>query len=480
MYRVVLYGLCFLAGLSIVFSVFGLISIKIIPLILSLVILTVSCFLTNLIISKILKAPISNESHFITALILFLIFEVDGSVSQYMLLALAGAVAMGSKYIVTYKKKHIFNPAAFSAFIFGFFGLAASWWVASSILFIPTLLVGILVVRKIRRFRLFFSFFAAALLSLIVFAIFKRVSLIETIQSSFFSWPLLFMGSIMVTEPFTTPPNRKLQTVYGSFIGFLASIQTPILDLYITPELAILLGNIFSFLVSPKVRLKLTLQEKIKLSDTTNAFIFKLPHKFTYLPGQYMEWTLPHAKADLRGVRRFFTIASSPTEEGILSLGIKSYIPSSTFKKKLFSFMPGDVVWAASPAGDFILPESSSKRLVFIAGGIGITPFRSMIKYLVDRKEKRDIVLFHVAAGKEFVYKDLWKEAEKVGIKTFYVNLSQDEKLTPEVLKDTVSDFKNRIFYVSGSNSMVHTTKDTLSKAGIKSSQIMTDYFPGL
>ncbi len=480
MYRVVLYGLIFLTGISLVFSFFGLTSVKTIPLSLSLTILVLSCVLSNILISKIFKIPINNESHYITALILFFIFEVDGSLNQYILLALSGVAAMSSKFVFSYKNKHIFNPAAFSAYVFGFFGLAASWWIASSVLFFPTLLVGILVVRKIRRFRLFFSFFGVSLLSLVLFSIYKHVSVVETAFLSLTSWPLLFMGSIMVTEPFTTPPNKKLQTVYGSLIGFFASIQTPILFVQITPELAILIGNIFSFLVSPKVRLKLLLTEKTKLSDTTSAFTFKLPYKVHYLPGQYMEWTLPHAKADMRGIRRFFTIASSPTEEGIVSLGVKSYNPSSTFKRKLFSLIQGDTVWAASPAGDFILPESASKKLVFIAGGIGITPFRSMVKYLVDRKEKRDIVLFHVAAGKEFVYKELLKEAEKVGVKTVQVNLSADEKLTPDVLKDEVPDFKNRTFYISGSNVMVHSHKDLLKKLGINNSKIITDYFPGL
>jgi len=480
MYRVVLYGLIFLTGISLVFSFFGLTSVKTIPLSLSLTILVLSCVLSNILISKIFKIPINNESHYITALILFFIFEVDGSLNQYILLALSGVAAMSSKFVFSYKNKHIFNPAAFSAFVMGFFGLAASWWIASSVLFFPVLIAGLLITRKIRKFRLFFTFFITAVASLLFYSLFKKVSVFETLFLSFTSWPLLFMGSVMVTEPQTTPPNKKLQTIYGAIIGFFASIQVPIFSLMVTPELAILIGDVFSYVVSPKLRLKLTLKEKNKLSDTTNEFIFKLPYKIHYLPGQYMEWTLPHGKADIRGIRRFFTIASSPTEEGIVSLGVKSYNPSSTFKRKLFSLIQGEIVWAASPAGDFTLPESAAKKLVFIAGGIGITPFRSMIKYLVDRKEKRDIVLFHVAAGKEFVYKELLKEAEKVGVKTVQVNLSADEKLTPDVLKDEVSDFKSRTFYISGSNAMVHSHKDLLKKLGISNSKIITDYFPGL
>lgn len=481
MYRVVLYGLVFLAGLAVIFSFFGLVSIKPLSLILSLLILIVSCYISNTLISKIFKIPVNNESHYITALILFFIFEVDGSLTQYILLALSGVIAMLSKFILTYRKKHIFNPAALSVFIIGFFGVAASWWIASSILFIPTLIVGILVVRKIRKFRMFFVFQATALICLIMFSFLQKTSVLDTVRLAFTSWPLLFMGSIMVTEPFTAPSQKKLQTGYGAIIGFLTTIQAPVFGFRITPELAILIGNLFSYILSPKVRLRLVLMEKQKLSETTSAFTFKLPHKINYLPGQYMEWTLPHKGSDLRGIRRFFTISSSPTEDGILSLGVKSYTPSSTYKTKLFSLIQGDVIWATSISGDFVLPESSSKKLVFIAGGIGITPFRSMIKYLVDRKEKRDIVLFHVCSGaKEFVYKELLQEAEKIGVKTIRIDTSQDVHLTEELLRDNAPDFTKRLFYISGANAMVHSHKKLLSKLGIKSSQIVTDYFPGL
>ncbi len=93
-------------------------------------------------------------------------------------------------------------------------------------------------------------------------------------------------------------------------------------SIYSTPELALLVGNVFSALVNPKGKVILTLKENKQISDTTSEFIFSSNRTLPFLPRQYMEWTLPHEKTDSRGDRRYFTIASSPTEKDI-RLGVK-------------------------------------------------------------------------------------------------------------------------------------------------------------
>ena len=104
-------------------------------------------------------------------------------------------------------------------------------------------------------------------------------------------------------------------------------------------------------------------------------------------------------------------------------MGVKFYDKPSTYKKTLISLNNGGIVVAGQLAGDFTLPEEKDKKLVFIAGGIGVTPFRSMIKYLVDNNEKRDIVIFY--SNKRFndiAYKDIFDQAEKkLALKLFIV-----------------------------------------------------------
>lgn len=479
MYKVVLYGLIALTLISFLFSFLGLLSLNPLTMGITLTVLLSACFITNFAISKLLHIPTNTESFLITSFILFFLFSPSGDMMQYGLLALAGALAMASKYVIVYHRKHIFNPAAFGAFVVGFLGLGASWWIGSEMLMIPTLIVGLLIVRKIRRFHLFFTFFATSLIVLLTFGFFQNVSPLENIKFAFTSWPLLFLGTVMLTEPLTTPPTKRSQMMYGGIVGGITTFQMPIFNFYITPEFALLVGNIFSYVVSPKYRLKLALKSQTQLSGTTSSFVFSLPKKVTYKAGQYMEWTLPHSKQDMRGMRRFFTLASSPTEDTI-ELGVKKYTPSSSFKNALFNMKPGDTIWAGQLTGDFVLPEDKTKKLVFVAGGIGITPFRSMVKYLMDTNEKRDIVLLQVCSGSdEFVYEKLLTEATKVGVKTVHIDTKAEGHMTEDKIKTIIPDYKEREYFVSGANAMVHSFKDTLGHLGISQKNIVTDYFPG-
>lgn len=480
MYRIVLYGITVLAVLSFVLSIFQVLSLNPLVMFLSLVILLISCFASNYLLSKLFKIPSNTESNFITAFILFFIMSPTGSITDYLLLALSGVIAMASKYILVYHKKHIFNPAALGAFAVGFLGLGASWWIGSEALLAPMALIGFLILRKIRKFTMFFSFLILALIVILIFGYTYKQPPLESIKFAFTSWPLLFLGTIMLTEPLTSPATKKMQMIYGALVGIITAYQLPIFHFYVTPEFALLIGNIFAFSVNPKWRLKLKLMKTEKLSNTTNAFLFEKPAGVTFLPGQYMEWTLPHSKSDTRGIRRYFTIASSPTENNI-ALGVKKYNPSSTFKNALFDMKPEDIIYAGSLKGDFTLPKNTGEKLVFIAGGIGITPFRSMVKYLIDSNEKRDIVLIHVvASADELTYKEVFVQGVQIGLKTIPWDSEKLGHLTDIKLKELVPDFAERKYYISGSNGMVHAVKKTLGALRIKPTSIKTDYFAGL
>ena len=218
-------------------------------------------------------------------------------------------------------------------------------------------------------------------------------------------------------------------------------------------------------------------------------FIFKKP-RLAFRPGQYLEWTLGHGNVDSRGNRRYFTIASSPTEPD-LRLGVKFYEKPSSFKKKMLEMTLGEEIMAGQLAGDFVLPRDKKKKLVFIAGGIGITPFRSMVKYLSDHGEKRDVALFYSnRTTAEIAYRDIFDEASKtIGLKTIYAVTGAGET-PPEkngrkghidgaLIRREVPDYRDRIFYISGTHAMVSAMETTLHNMGIPRRQIKTDFFPG-
>lgn len=499
MYRLVLYALMLMASYSIVLAFSGLLHRGGLSYVYSLIIISVVCYFTNLIFAKIFNAPVNAESWIITAFILYFIMFPSMSLDDAFTASFVAFVAMASKYILTINKRHIFNPVAIAALVVGatsffkgsmpeverFFDSGnAVWWVGTPVMLPLVLVVGFLILRKIRKFAMFFSFIVGSIFTTLVLTFFvdqgNFQSFVSMLSQTFISWPLIFFGAIMLTEPLTMPPHRRVQILFGFLVGLLFSARYHIGPLYSTPELALVIGNIFAFAVSMKRRLMLTLKEKKLISKDTYEFSFASDFPLSFHPGQYLEWTLPsqYSKegkliADSRGNRRFFTIASSPTEEDI-KLGVKFYQPSSAFKQGLLGLNEGLVIAAGQLGGDFTLPADATKKLVFIAGGIGVTPFRSMIKYLIDKKEKRNITLIYsVKTEDEIAYRDIFDQAEKeIGLKVMYLI---GNFLTEDLVKKDIDS----TFYLSGPNVMVENYKKLLIKIGVRRPRIMTDYFPG-
>jgi ferredoxin-NADP reductase len=407
-------------------------------------------------------------------------------ISDLYIYIIAGTAAMLSKYILTINKKHIFNPAAFGLVIIGLAGLPQiNWWVGNSHLFPFVLVLGLIVVRKIRKLSMFSVYFIAGLLSISFFAVQNHRILQDTLIEAVMSYPILFLGAFMLVEPLTTPPRRREQLVYGAIVGILSGAQYHMGPIYSTPELGLLIGNVYSFVVSFRKRLALTLDYKKELVPGIFEFSFLKNPKFNFQPGEYLEWTLGGVKYDLRGQRRFFSIASAPTENDI-KIGIKISEKGSNFKSKLATLKKGDKIFAGNLAGDFLLTNRNNKY-VFMAGGIGITPFRSMVKNAVDKNEKLDAILFYSCSEEgEFVYREIFESAEKIGLKTIYVCSHPSEKfkgvkgrIDANMLKKDVPDFKDRTFYLSGPNVMVNGYKNLLRGMGIRFDKIVTDYFSG-
>lgn len=480
MYRLMLYYLLALVGLSVVFSLFRLLPFNPLAIIVSTAVLVTTCMLANKLFSYLFKAPANVESFYITALILTLIITPTYSITQLPFLVEAAILAISSKYILAINKKHIFNPAALAAAMMGFLGMGAGWWIGTTTMALPILIGGMLIVRKLGRSDLILSFL---LLFFLTFSIFNFSSnLGSVLPKLLLESPILFFTFVMLTEPQTTPPFRKYRVLYGGLVG--------VLSLFYAMELALLAGNLFSYIVGPKWKLILQFKGKRAVAKDTYDFIFEADKKIDYQAGQYMEWTLQHNGADSRGNRRYFTLASSPTE-GEITLGTKFYPNPSSFKKALLSLQAGEKVAASQLAGEFTLPKDSNKGLVFLAGGIGITPFRSMVKYLLDTNQKRDTVLFYSNKGiKDIAYKDIFDEVEKrLGIKVVYV--LSDTNTAPKnwpgkigliderMIKNEVKDFKDRTYYISGPHSMVDAYRKTLTKMSIPESQIRADFFPG-
>ncbi len=495
MYRVVMYGLLVLALVSTIMGFIGLLPYSGIAVFVSLVVYVGASFLLNGVFSKLFKAPANMESSVITGLILFFIFAPGMNFSSMGSSAVTGVlacmIAIGSKYVLAFHKRHVFNPAAFAAVILGLIGNPeAVWWVGSKVLFIPVLLIGFMIVKKIRRFTLVGSFFLAWIVSTSVIAWYSHISIGSVLSQAILSWPVVFFAAVMLTEPLSTPPTQMLRTVYGGVIGVLFALQFHVGPVFSTPEFALVLGNVFSYLVSHTQKLTLRLLEKKELANGLFEFVFEPDFPLRFQAGQYIELTLPHTNPDSRGIRRYFTIASSPNER-VLRFGVRVGDTISSFKTALQSFPIGGTLYASHLMGDFVLPKDSVQKLVFIAGGIGITPFRSMIQYLIDLKQRRDIVLLYAcASSSDFAYMDVFEHGKELfGLKTVQIVTDAarceegfncrigyvDEKL----LSEEVPSWRERRFYLSGPVVMVNAYKKLLLSLSIPTRNIVIDYFPG-
>lgn len=491
MYRLVLYYLIVLLVVAIIFSFLGFLSYNPIALIFTASILVLVSWISNSVFAGIFKAQINIESAYITALILALIITpvMPSNLMDVSFLVWVAAWSMATKYIFAISKKHIFNPVALAVALTAFtIGQSATWWIGGSIPMLAfVVLGGLLITRKIHRFDLVLSFFIAALVTITAFSIQNPIS---AITKTILHTPIFFLAFVMLTEPLTTPPAKSLRIIYGALVGFLFAPAVHLGSIYSTPELALLVGNIFSYLVSPKGKYILKLKSKKEVGAGTYDFIFGFDKKIKFRPGQYMEWTLGHAHSDNRGNRRYFTIASSPTEND-LRLGVKFYNNPSSFKKKLLSMDQEDDIVAAQLSGDFVLPKDEKRKIAFIAGGIGITPFRSMVKYLLDNNEKRSIVLLYSNRTiSDIAYKEIFDQAkEQLVIQTIYT-LTDKNSIPPswsgqrgfineQMILDEIPDYGERLFYVSGPRSLVTAAEKALLNLGLTKSQIKTDFFSG-
>ena len=492
MYRLVLYVLLGQLGVAAILGAVGLLPISPVSLIVSAAFLALICWAANTVLARIFNVPTNVESATITALILALILDPARSAGDLQFLGWAAILAMSSKYILALGNQHLFNPAAVAVVITAFaLGETASWWVGTASMLPVVLVGGLLIVRKVRQEEMVGIFVAAALITICLASVLQGIALPTALQQLLAESPLFFVASIMLTEPLTAPPTRNLKRIYAALTGFLFIPQIHLGPIYSTPELALVVGNAFAYISSPRQRVVLRLKRKIRLAPDIVDFVFTPSQRLAFQPGQYVEWTLAHPHPDSRGNRRYFTLASSPTEDAV-HLGVRFYDHGSSFKTAMHALNGRTPLVGGQVAGDFTLPADPKQKLVFIAGGIGITPYRSMLKYLLDTKQRRDIVLFYVNRhAADIVYRDVLSEAQaRLGVRILYTLTDTTAiprdwpgasgRITERMIQEAVPDYRERTFYISGPPELVRSSEHTLRTLGVKQHQIRKDFFPGL
>ncbi len=236
------------------------------------------------------------------------------------------------------------------------------------------------------------------------------------------------------------------------------------------------------------VKFELEFIKKQKESKDTYSFYFKRPNEFDFFSGQYVKLFLDILNPDSRGSSRYFTISSSPEEKKYLI--ITTRIIKSSFKLKLNRLKSGEKIMAFGPVGYFDFYPEKQKNLVFIAGGIGVTPFHSILKTLEFKKSKINIILFNSFDYKQNVvfYRDLKKiENENLNIKLIYTltkdanNYLEFEKgrIDESLIKKYIDDLHEYHYFITGSENFVNDIFEMLRKIGVLEEKIFKEDFPG-
>lgn len=214
------------------------------------------------------------------------------------------------------------------------------------------------------------------------------------------------------------------------------------------------------------------------------TFFFKPEQPLEHLAGQFIEISLDHEDADNRGTKRWFTLSSSPNDE-LVALTTRILPDGSSFKRALESLKKGDELHASEAMGDFVLPLNPSIPLIFVAAGIGITPFHSMAAWMIETNApKRDIKLLHAVQNEDdIIFQDTFDDA---GIhETVIVENPSDawggerSRLDANHIVKLTEPATDTLIYLAGSEGFIEKTARDLMGMGIDSQRIITDKFIG-
>lgn len=220
----------------------------------------------------------------------------------------------------------------------------------------------------------------------------------------------------------------------------------------------------------------LTLIDKKIETPTVTTFIFQPDQPVNWQAGQYLVYTLPHPSPDQRGVKRFFTIAAPP-QEGDPRITTRITEPVSSFKTALNSMPIGGTIEATGPMGNFTLAEPA-EQYIFIAGGIGITPFRAILLDLDQRDKQLPITLLYANRDQNIVFKDEFDELAQRHLE-FNLNYVIDPQKIDAAIIQNVSGWQQAQYYISGPEPMVKAIEQLLTGLGVSGDQMKRDYFPG-
>jgi ferredoxin-NADP reductase len=230
-----------------------------------------------------------------------------------------------------------------------------------------------------------------------------------------------------------------------------------------------------------------TVAEKREVAKGTLLVLFSVEDYPDYRPGAYFWVELPdRGHDDEKGLRRHISLVTSPTEKGVV--GLATRLRDTAFKRTLAELEVGDEVQVEEPKGSFLLPEDTSVDYVFVAGGIGITVFRSMLRYIADTGAPYRVTLVYSNRDRaSAAFLDELEELEQriEGLRVILTMTDEPEwegetrRLDADVLADVLGGLEDRTFLVAGPPPMAEGVAESLRAAGLPEDRVLSDKFSG-
>jgi len=499
MYRLTLFALIGLALVALVLSLFGLVAPGPLPLVVTLAVLLAVSVAVDAAAQRLLRLPHRYESSIITAHILLFVLLPTLDVLGLIGIAIAAAAASVSKYVIAWRGRHIFNPAAVGATVLTLLGLAwpglgtSAWWVGTPAMAAPVIIAGLVVLWRTEKLRMVAVFVVVA----VAVAVFRAaaqfqaagaaVDVVPLLTVALWSSPFLFLGAFMLSEPLTQPPRRRQQFAVAGLVGILAGWPIDLGAVSLGQERALLIGNLLAFAFAVRTAVRVTLVERTDVTATVRRLTFQASRPVRFVAGQYLELDVPHRHPDARGTRREFSIVSAPDDLPTIEIAFRESpgAKPSSYKKALAEVSAGDRLAVTGVWGDFVLPRREGAPVLMVAAGIGVTPFVSQLRQARLRGEDRDIVLVYVASdASELAFRD---EIEASGVPVIvftrdrpadmpaHWSWARGVRLDAEGLSRVVPDISARHAYISGPAGLIADLAPALAKAR----SVTTDAFSG-
>ncbi len=220
------------------------------------------------------------------------------------------------------------------------------------------------------------------------------------------------------------------------------------------------------------------------------AFRFERPSHWAFKAGQYLDITILNPpQIDSEGNVRSFSIASGPHEETLM---VTTRMRDTAFKRALKTMPIGNTVKIEGPSEDLILHNDAARTAVFLAGGIGITPFRSMVCLATEERLRHRIFLFYANRRPEDApflaeLQNLEKDNPKYKLITTMTELEKSHRswngetgfISQQMLGKYLKDAASPVYYIAGPPDMVKGMHEMLNKAGVNDDDIRAEDFEG-